>query len=201
MRVRPPEHLRPFYEVTLNLAGLLPSQDWTGLQEAFGGRGACYQRLGLTAERWSGDRRLPLGTRADLTAAGPPHARQLHAAFLPSSNYSPEMGRGWIRPPASIGCPGPGPAHPCGKASHWPGRRPARFRCAHWLPLSDPRRGRRGGPQDWWSRRTMAAPVQPAASWAPSGVPSAVPAIRAAIASALCVRPGATHPRPPSPLR
>lgn len=46
MGVRPPElqgmwggfvaHLRPFYEVTLNLAGLLSSQDWTGLQEALG---------------------------------------------------------------------------------------------------------------------------------------------------------------------
>ncbi|ERE85108.1 CMP-N-acetylneuraminate-beta-1,4-galactoside alpha-2,3-sialyltransferase isoform 1 [Cricetulus griseus] len=47
----------------------------------------------------------------------------------------------------------------------------------------------------------MAAPVQPAASWAPAGVPSAVPAIRAAATSPLRVRPGAAGSRPPTPLR
>lgn len=196
-------YLRPFYEVTrsrLNLAGLLPSQDWIGPQEAFWGN---HQRPGLTVERWGRGRRL-LGTRGDMSATGPPHAQQLHAALLPSPNYCPGMGRGWIRPTTSIGSLGSVSAYPCGEASHWPACRPARFRCSHWLPMPDPRRGRRGGPQDWWSGRcvpTMAAPVQPAASWAPSGVPSPVPAIRAAIASALCVRPGATRPRPPSPLR
>lgn len=84
-----------------------------------------------------------------------------------------------------IGWPRPVPAH-CRSASlHWPARRPARVPRAHWRWRPDPLLESRCGEQDWWSSRprvaavrparrcvpTMAAPMQPTASWAPAGVP------------------------------
>lgn len=105
--------------------------------------GGYCQRPGLAAERW--DRRLPIGSRGDLTAAGPSHAQQLHEAFLPSSNSSREMGKGvdsasgfhWVsgvraRPPLrrslALACPAPRPVpvRPLAADARPPARPPRR---------------------------------------------------------------------------
>lgn len=101
-------------------------------------------------------------------------------------------------------------------ALHWSARRPARLPRPHWPRMPDPRRGRCGGERDWWSRRprvaaersarrcvpTMAAPMQPTASWVPAGVPRGCRGrLRPGLRLPARVGPGAASPLAPSPLR
>lgn len=124
--------------------------------------------MGWGQETSSGSQRRP-----DRSGAAPRSAAP-HGA--PPEPQIPQPGDvGSTRPPASIGSPGFGPAYPCGGAPHWPARRPAWFRCAHWLPLPDPRRGRRwiGGPaaaSSPWRR-----PCSPPRPGRPPGSPQLSP--------------------------
>lgn len=108
--------------VITSLSGLGWPITPTGLDRALGGvLGVSSRPLASrkqahggnrTTERWGGGRRLLLGARGDLTAAGPPHDRRLHTALLPSpKSRSPGMW-GALGLRLLLGLPGSGPPTP-----------------------------------------------------------------------------------------